>query len=49
MIFLAVPFSAHQDVAKQFEQWNGKIIVGEYLVLPQMTVRWRTSTGRRRL
>ena len=27
MIFLAVPFSAHQDVAKQFEQWNGKIVV----------------------
>jgi 8-hydroxy-5-deazaflavin:NADPH oxidoreductase len=27
MIFLAVPFSAHQDVAKQFKQWNGKIVV----------------------
>jgi 8-hydroxy-5-deazaflavin:NADPH oxidoreductase len=27
IIFLAVPFTAHQDVAKQFEQWNGKIIV----------------------
>ena len=27
MIFLAVPFSAHQDVAKQFEQWNGRIVV----------------------
>jgi predicted dinucleotide-binding enzyme len=27
MIFLAVPFSAHKDVAKQFEQWNGKIVV----------------------
>jgi 8-hydroxy-5-deazaflavin:NADPH oxidoreductase len=27
MIFLAVPFPAHKDVAKQFKQWNGKIIV----------------------
>ena len=27
MVFLAVPFSAHKDVAKQFEQWNGKIVV----------------------
>jgi len=27
MIFLAVPFSAHKDVAKQFERWNGKIVV----------------------
>jgi hypothetical protein len=27
MIFLAVPFPAHRDVAKQFEQWNGKIVV----------------------
>ncbi len=27
MIFLAVPFHAHKDVAKQFKQWNGKIIV----------------------
>jgi predicted dinucleotide-binding enzyme len=27
MIFLAVPFSAHQDVAKQLGRWNGKIIV----------------------
>lgn len=27
VIFLAVPFSAHKAVAKQFEQWNGKIIV----------------------
>jgi hypothetical protein len=27
MIFRAVPFSAHKVVAKQFEQWNGKIIV----------------------
>ena len=27
MIFLAVPFSAHQDVAKQLRQWNGKIVV----------------------
>lgn len=27
MIFLAVPFSAHKDVAKQFKQWNGKIVV----------------------
>ena len=27
MIFLAVPFAAHKDVAKQFKQWNGKIVV----------------------
>ena len=27
VVFLAVPFSAHKDVANQFEQWNGKIIV----------------------
>jgi 8-hydroxy-5-deazaflavin:NADPH oxidoreductase len=26
-IFLAVPFSTHKDVAKQFKQWNGKIVV----------------------
>jgi len=27
MIFLAVPFPAHQDVAEQFEKWPGKIVV----------------------
>ncbi|MEH1845273.1 MAG: NAD(P)-binding domain-containing protein [Nostoc sp.] len=27
MIFLAVPFPAHKDVAKQFKQWDGKIVV----------------------
>lgn len=27
MIFLAVPFSVHKSVAKQFEQWNGKVVV----------------------
>ena len=27
MIFLAVPFSAHPEVAKQFEHWDGKIVV----------------------
>ena len=27
MIFLAVPFSAHENVAKQRGQWNGKIVV----------------------
>jgi len=27
IIFLAVPFIAHQDVAKQFKRWNGKIVV----------------------
>src|SRR5580700_7593404 len=26
VIFLAVPFPAHKDVAKRFEQWNGKIV-----------------------
>jgi predicted dinucleotide-binding enzyme len=27
MIFIAVPFRAHKDVAKQFKQWNDKIVV----------------------
>ncbi|MEH2414924.1 NADPH-dependent F420 reductase [Nostoc sp.] len=27
MIFFAVPFPAHKDVAKQFKQWDGKIVV----------------------
>jgi 8-hydroxy-5-deazaflavin:NADPH oxidoreductase len=27
IIILAVPFSAHRDIAKRFEQWNGKIVV----------------------
>ena len=27
MIFLAVPFSAHKNVAKHLKQWNGKIVV----------------------
>ena len=27
IIFLAVPFPAHKDVAKQFKTWNGKIVV----------------------
>jgi 8-hydroxy-5-deazaflavin:NADPH oxidoreductase len=27
LIFLAVPFPAHKDVAKQFTRWNGKIVV----------------------
>jgi predicted dinucleotide-binding enzyme len=27
VIFLAVPFSAYEDVARQRERWNGKIIV----------------------
>jgi 8-hydroxy-5-deazaflavin:NADPH oxidoreductase len=27
IIFLAVPFTAHPDVAKQFKSWNSKIIV----------------------
>jgi hypothetical protein len=27
VIFLAIPFSAHKDVAKQLKNWNGKIIV----------------------
>jgi 8-hydroxy-5-deazaflavin:NADPH oxidoreductase len=27
IIFLAVPFPAHKDVAKQFKQWSGKIVV----------------------
>ncbi len=27
MIFLAVPFPAHQDVAKQLNNWDGKIVV----------------------
>ncbi len=27
LIFLAVPFPAHKEVARHFEQWNGKIVV----------------------
>ena len=27
IIFLAVPFPAHKDVAKQFKQWSGRIVV----------------------
>ena len=27
MIFLAVPFPAHKNVAKQFNNWNGKFLV----------------------
>ena len=27
MIFLAVPFPAHKEVAKQFKTWKGKIVV----------------------
>jgi predicted dinucleotide-binding enzyme len=27
MIFLAVPFPAHKDVARQLNNWNGKIVV----------------------
>ena len=27
IIILAVPFSAHKDVAKQLKKWNGKIVV----------------------
>ena len=27
IIFLAVPFPAHKEVAKQLKQWNGKIVV----------------------
>ena len=27
VVFLAVPFSAHKNVAKQLGQWNGKILV----------------------
>ena len=41
-IFLAVPFSAHKDVAKQFKQWNGKIV----LRMPFMLLRksWEVSS-----
>jgi predicted dinucleotide-binding enzyme len=27
IIFLAVPFPAHKDVARQFNDWNGKVVV----------------------
>jgi predicted dinucleotide-binding enzyme len=27
MVFLAVPFRAHSDVARQFKQWDGKVVV----------------------
>ena len=38
MIFLAVPFSAHKDVAKTFPQWNGKIVVDVTNALNDVTV-----------
>lgn len=33
IIFLAVPFPAHKDVAKQFKNWNGKIVVDAMNIL----------------
>jgi predicted dinucleotide-binding enzyme len=27
IIFIAVPFLAHKELAKQFEQWNGKTVI----------------------
>jgi predicted dinucleotide-binding enzyme len=33
IIFLAVPFPAHKDVAKIFKSWNGKIIVDTMNIL----------------
>src|ERR1700733_9666637 len=27
IIFLAVPFASHKEIAEKFEQWNGKILV----------------------
>ena len=27
IIFLAVPFASHQEIAEKFEHWNGKILV----------------------
>lgn len=27
IIFLAFPYSAHKDIAKQFKDWNSKILV----------------------
>ena len=27
IIFLALPFSAHNEIAKQFKGWNGKIVI----------------------
>jgi predicted dinucleotide-binding enzyme len=27
IIFLAVPFTSHKDIAEKFEHWNGKILV----------------------
>ncbi len=29
VIFLAIPFAAHQNLAQQFKQWNGKIVVDQ--------------------
>ncbi len=34
MIFLAVPFPAHKDVAKKLNNWNGKIVVDLTNALP---------------
>ena len=41
MIFLAVPFPAHKDVAKQFKNWNGKIGWGS-CELMETTADWKS-------
>ena len=44
MIFLAVPFPAHKDVAKQFKQWDGRIVVDVTNTL-DLSLREREALG----
>jgi predicted dinucleotide-binding enzyme len=53
IIFLAVPFPAYNDVAKQFKQWNGKIVVDlltlrmPFVLLRKTVDSWRMTDARK--
>ena len=44
MVFLAVPFPAHKDVAKMFSNWNGKIVVDTMNTL-DLSLKQREELG----
>ena len=44
MVFLAVPFPAHKDVAKMFSNWNGKIVVDTMNTL-DLSLKQREEIG----
>ena len=44
IIFLAIPSSAHKDVAKQFENWNGKIVVDVTNASMLLRVNWENAS-----